>query len=214
MKLLALRIGKNYTEVMPNDVNFFRIPREGDGALRISLNDITKNNNKLRLCGDNHWREGYYYAHPKKENCFIPDKIFERFIIEEQFGDIVNYISENMSVKYLKFSLLKSDEKSLSGKVGYKGVSAETDISKIINKNFSYSIGGISKTNKRETHYWIDEFPMLKSAVKNGASTFQSVINVNSSFEIGGRIILLGMGEFGSKYKNIKQTQYYIEYSK
>lgn len=42
MKLLALRIGKNYTEVMPNDVNFFRIPREGDGALRISLNDIQK----------------------------------------------------------------------------------------------------------------------------------------------------------------------------
>ena len=119
-----------------------------------------------------------------------------------------------MSVKYLKFSLLKSDEKSLSGKVGYKGVSAETDISKIINKNFSYNIGGISKTNKRETHYWIDEFPILKSAVRNGASAFKSVINVNSSFEIGGRIILLGMGEVGGKYKNIKQTQYYIEYSK
>jgi len=214
-RLRIIKIGKEQ-DLKPSEFDTSKIPPAkswGDGAVRMSLYDMTHSRHRLKNCISRSWTEGYYYMHPRRQGYFIPAEMFQKYIVEDQLRDISEYVTEHFALKSLCFGLVKNITKAGSADVGYIVHSAGADLKVTFDSKFQINMKNIPLNTPAKKHCWINDFPMIKFAVQSKASEFEKIEEINNSFSANGKIIVAGVNIKG-KYVSGEKVCFYMKYKK
>ena len=186
----------------------------------LNIDDLRQEKSIYRNCLHEAWQTGLYYIHPLKSNFLIRAERFNSFILDEQLNDIVSFIREYMSLSEFEVGILKAEENSFDAeaRVNIKGIDVGVGggFSKQFSGNYHLIYRDVPQIKNKTEHPWIHHFPEFSSvadAVTSGIGSMEKTVEIENSYSVNGKLLILGNGGSISNGKNCG-TRFYISYTK
>lgn len=150
-----------------------------------------------------------YILHPHCSNVLIEKSSFFEYIIEEQINEIISYVTSAFSIDELTIKVLNSNCKSADLSIKTEDASGSVGFDKKSKYLCSVEIGKTPKSDIAFDYVWINNMPILVSAVNRKSGNVNIKQEVDNSFGIN----LSFANAIGLNLNALKHCCFEISYS-
>lgn len=150
-----------------------------------------------------------YILHPHCSDILIEKSSFFEYIIEEQINEIISYVTSAFSIDELTIKVLNSNCKSADLSITTEDVSGSVGFDKKSKYLYSVEIGKTPKSDIAFDYVWINNMPILVSAVNRKSGNVNIKQEVDNSFGIN----LSFANAIGLNLNALKHCCFEISYS-